>query len=423
MGRRFRPEFWYCLNNCLWELEAALDLDGFGTGNAKNSTNTATGPLLQRGALWVHLENLNPWLPTLHFGMDTQNAAGGSLARQGSGATGAQAEYDLHTRNNGFNTGRAAQGITLNWDDRSLSSIGIPGRIGRFQISMASIAEGDDGLSSFTDRKDFNIYLSVQPFSQVKSKWISGLTFEFGSWFCNNDGRSPLNAAGTTIGTTDNGCSRYRVQDHGDNGRQTLFDTGAGSIGDGLHTAMGPGIVWNVGPYTLRTMGHFQRSEDRGGTVGKKRGSSFLIGHDLFLWSPKGLLTGSATTPGSILVGTHFERVDMSCGDRLRGCSASVTGGSQTRGATGALATAINSGDFRRNRILLREWDMWYFLAPRMSTGISVLWYDAANLRNAANQPAHNLGICSRNKITAGGCRNGIDGDWVDVQLNWRYQF
>src|SRR4029453_13570184 len=29
MGRRFRPEFWYCLNNCLWEIEAALDLDGF----------------------------------------------------------------------------------------------------------------------------------------------------------------------------------------------------------------------------------------------------------------------------------------------------------------------------------------------------------------------------------------------------------
>ena len=39
-----------------------------------------------------------------------------------------------YTRNNGFNTGRAGQGIVLNWDDRSLSAIGIPGRIGKFQI-------------------------------------------------------------------------------------------------------------------------------------------------------------------------------------------------------------------------------------------------------------------------------------------------
>ena len=36
MGRRFRPGFFFCINNCLWELEATLDLDGFGTGNAKN---------------------------------------------------------------------------------------------------------------------------------------------------------------------------------------------------------------------------------------------------------------------------------------------------------------------------------------------------------------------------------------------------
>jgi len=228
MGRRFRPEFWYCLNNCLWEIEAALDLDGFGTGNAKNSTATAVGPIMQRGALWFHAEQLNPWLPTVHFGMDSQNAAGGSLARQGSGAVGAQAEYDLHTRNNGFNTGRAGQGIALNWDDRSLSSIGIPGRIGRFQLSMASIAEGDDGLSSFTDRKDFNTYISIQPFSQVKNKWISGLTFEYGVWFCNIDNRS------------DNGCGRYTIQDHGDAARQRLYDTGDGETGDGLHTAWAP---------------------------------------------------------------------------------------------------------------------------------------------------------------------------------------
>ena len=54
MGRRFRPGVLYCSNNCLWEIEATLDLDGFGTGNGKNSTNTATSSILQRGAVNFH---------------------------------------------------------------------------------------------------------------------------------------------------------------------------------------------------------------------------------------------------------------------------------------------------------------------------------------------------------------------------------
>jgi len=406
MGRRFRPGVFYCINNCLWEIEGTLDLDGFGTGNAKNATATTVGGILQRAAVNFHAENLHPWLPTVQFGMEVQNAQGGSLARQGSGSVGAQAEYDLHTRNNGFNTGRAGQGIVLNWDDRSLDSIGIPGRIGKFQLGMSAVAEGDDGIASFTDRKDFNTYLSIQPFSQVKNKWISGLTFEYGAWFCNADNRA-----------LSNGCDQYRVQDHGDGGRQTLFGTGGGSIGDGLHVAHGPGIVYNVGPYTARVMGHFQTSEDRGGTVGKKRAHSFLIGHDLYLWSPKGFLTGSSTTTNSILVGTHFERVDMSCGDHISGAP------------TGKNCTGGHMAQFHRNRILLREWDLWYFIAPRMSVGTSVLWYDASNLRTGTNsspgnQAAQNLGVCDGSKKSpATGCRFGIGGDWVDVHLNWRYTF
>jgi hypothetical protein len=357
---------------------------------------------LQRGALNIHLENLNPFLPTVQLGMEVSGSM--SSARQGSGAVGSQAEYDLHTRNNGFNTGRAGQGILLNWDDRALSGIGIPGRIGRFQVGMASFGESDDGLSSFTDKKDFNTYLSVQPFSQLKSFWIQGLTFEMGAWFCNSDDRA-LN----------NGCDRYRIQDHGDGGRQTLFDSGAGSIGDGLHIALTPGIVWNLGPYTLRAMAHRQRSEDKGGTPGQKKGDSWLIGHDLFLWSPKGFLTGSANTAGSILLGTHFERVDMEVG-----CNGNT-------GITCASVVAAGGNahltQFHRNRILLREADIWYFVAPRMSIGVNWLWYDASNLRNGNNQAAHNLGVCDTPATPANGCRVGKGGDWHTLFLNWRYTF
>jgi hypothetical protein len=403
MGRRFRPGFFFCINNCLWELEATVDLDGFGTGTGKNATATDFGSILQRGALNIHLENLNPFLPTMQLGMEVQNSM--STARQGSGAVGSQAEYDLHSRNNGFNTGRTGNGISLFWDDRSLSGIGIPGRISRFNIGMGNIAEGDDGLSSFTDRKDFNTYINFQPFSQTKNMWIRGLAFEFGAWFCNHDNRA-----------AENGCSRYRIQDHGDGGRQALFDTGAESIGDGLHIALTPGFIWNIGPYTLRAMAHRQRSEDRGGTPGRKKGDSWLIGHDLFLWSPKGFLTGSANTAGSILVGTHFERVDMEVG-----CNGNT-------GITCASVVAAGGNamlnQFHRNRILLREVDVWYFLAPRMSIGASWLWYDASNLRTGANQAAHNLGVCDTPNVTpATGCRNGKGGDWQTLFLNWRYTF
>jgi len=398
MGRRFRTEWYYCINDCFYEWIVRLDLDGFGTGNAWNSNKTAATSILQRGVFHFHAENLNPYMPTVSVGMDISTAAAATVSRQGSSATGAQREYDILSRQVGPNTGRAGNGITLTWDDRSLSGIGIPGRIGRFQVGMASIGEGDDGLSSFTDRKDFNIYGNIQPFSQVKNKWISGLLFEVGTWFCNVDKRD------RTTSSVENACERIRLRDHGDAAAQTIFDTGGGSIGGGLAFWIQPGLTWEVGPYKLRAVTGYFGAEDEGTTTGKKRAYNWMISHDLWLWSPKGFLTGSPSTPGSVLVGTHFERNNASC-------------------SNSALCSGINSGDFHRERLLLREWDIYYFIAPRTSVGFTVLWYDASNLRNGRNQEAHNLGVCSSNKIAAGGCRNGIGGDWVDMSLDWRMSF
>ena len=393
-GRRFRWQNFFCIMNCLWEADVSLDLDGFG-GNS----------LFQRAAVYFHAENLHPWLPTVHFGMDTGNASPNGLSRQGSGTTGAQAEYDLLSRNNAFNTGSAGQGIKINWDDRSLESIGIPGRIGRFEVGMAGFGEGADGNQTNTDRKDFNVYLSLYPMSQVKNKWLSGLVFEYGHWFCNVDKRASANA-----------CARYRLRDHSAAGQQTLFDSGNNTIGKGTHHGSGPGMVYSVGPYTLRAMMHFERSDDgkAGGTNqlltnlrGKKLGQNFLIGHDLYLWSPSGFLTGSAATPGSVLVGTHFERNDMSVGCGF---------------GSGFVCPAGQLSQFHRTTVMLREWDLWYVIASRMNIGVNILWYDASNLTNGVNGVAHNLGVC-KTPVNSSNCRSGIGGDWVDVFLNWRYTF
>ncbi len=82
-----------------------------------------------------------------------------------------------------------------------LAGIGIPGRIGRYQFAVASINEGDDNLSSNTDRKDFGTYINIFPFSGLKNKWIQGFMFEFGAWFCNVDQRA--SAPAVTLLTTD----------------------------------------------------------------------------------------------------------------------------------------------------------------------------------------------------------------------------
>jgi hypothetical protein len=401
MLRRFRPYFFYCIDNCLYELEVGLDLDGFGTGNAKNSTNTGGGSILHRGALHVHLEHLNPWLPTFTVGGDVSTAF--NQSRQGSSAVGSQAEYDLLTRTVP-DDGSAGWGYVFDWDDRSLNSIGVPGKIGRFELAMAAIKAGDDNLSVFTDRKSFSTYLSVNPFSDLKNKWLQGMLFEMGAWFCNIDDR-----AGTPGSFTQNACDRIQIQDLGNAARQTLFDTGANSIGKGLLTMLAPGFSWEIGPYRLRTMGAFTQAADGDRTGcntgpacspnqrGKKRAHDFLIGHDLFLWSPKGFLTGSANTAGSVLVGTHFERTDASC-DPPR-CNPN-----------------INGGQFHRGHYVLREWDLYYFLAPRMSIGGSVLWYNASNLTTTVQQ---NLGCSARGSpgVRGAGCQ------WTDANLNFRYQF
>src|SRR5919109_3330042 len=267
MGRRFRPFFYYCVNDCLYEVEAGLDLDGFGTGTGKNSTNTATSSMLQRGILWVHLEKLNPFLPTLYLGMEGPSSI--SAYRQGSSSTGAQLEYDLLSRNNGFNTGRFGNGVGLNWDDKSF---GI-GRLTRLNVVYATIGEGDDGLQSFREQRSVSAYINIEPFAGIKNKWISGLGLEFGAWFCpNKPGLNPKVPAGEDIA-----CSEMRIRDNGDGGRQDLYRVQG--IGAGLARFMMPGIQWTIGPYRLRAVGGFQRYDtDEDGVDGPRpKANMFLI--------------------------------------------------------------------------------------------------------------------------------------------------
>ncbi len=418
-GRRFRPYIFFCTVNCFYDLEWGLKNDGFGTGNGKNATNTAIGSILHIAVAHIHFEQVNSWLPTLNAGVNV----GGTISsyRQGGSSTGAQLEYDLLSRNNGWNTGVAGQGINLNWNNLSLNAIGIPGAM-RAQVARAAFGEGDGGLSSFTDKADWSVYARIEPFTQVKNKWLSGLGFEMGGWFCNPDRSFGTSGVTDFDQTGVNGCIRNRAQDHGPGGRQTLFEfrpSGFSTAGTGLSSPKGqsqyliPGIGWNVGPYTLRAIMGFQNYNFRAAKngAGNQQGidtkaRNFLIGHDLFIWSPKGFLTGSSSEPGSVLVGYHFERSDYSCGH------------------TRPLAMCAEGAQYSRNRILLREWDAWYFLTNRMSLGVGWLWYDASNLRanatSGTSQVGENLGVF---RVRCGTACAGKGGDWLGVTVRARFNF
>ena len=242
MGRRFRPYINYCLQDCLYEMEMGLDMDGWGTGNAKNATNTGGNSIMQRGVVFVHFERLNPWMPRLEFGMDLTGIGMLPYRQGGSSLVTAQGEYDLLSRNQGLNTGRAGNGFLLSWTNLPLNGIGIPGRA-RFQFARATIGEGDDGRSSFKDTSNYNTGIQIEPFTDVKNKWISGLGFSFNAFFCNNVTTNTR----VTSATPDYGCSRNRIEDHGDGGRQSLFDSGTIS-GRGMNVFLAPGLNWRVGP-------------------------------------------------------------------------------------------------------------------------------------------------------------------------------
>jgi hypothetical protein len=484
MTRRFRQEWTLCVDNCFYEVQSRLDLDGWGTNSA-----------LQRAQGLIHFENLNPWLPTLYFGGDMESFGG--VARQGSSATGSQGEYDMLSRNNGFNTGRTGSGVGFYYQNIPLTNIGIPGQLPRLSFTAGTIGGQDDANLKNSNHLDYSIYGSIQPFSQIKNKWLQGFTFEMLAWFCNNDKHLEETAASSTtlgINSTSNGfvtvsridintteaqdansrsaCSSLNIRDHGPGGRQSLFNSGP--ITGGAAHYLQPGISWEVGPYRLRAQMGFQHYQDVNsldsvrvrqrvqesvaatggntavvattsttnlGSVGSKGARNFMIGHDLFLWSPKGFLTGDSNTKGSVLFGTHFERTDVHCnvGGQIRDISTSNDIGASATCNRITITAATSRPEFTRNRILVREWDLWYFIAPRASVGVNVLWYDASNLpgghtfggglTNDVQKALGASGSCRNSSVDTTGFGNwavvksGCGGNWLDAWLRLRWSF
>jgi hypothetical protein len=381
-ARRVRPTWYFCLNDCFYEGEIALDIDGMGGGSGhanrfhgltiveegEDSADGVNGDLMQRAVAYVHFENVHPWLPTFYFGADAPSAI--STYRQASSNVSFQLEYDMLSRNNGYNTGSMGTGYGLEWSNLPVG----PGAL-NVVYALGKVGAGGDGGAIASDQKDHVLYVQYLPFNKTKNKWISGLGLEWGGWWCNFD-----------VNAFENGCASTRARETEGSQRDQMWRGNNEDGGDGFFWNLGLG--WRVGPYFLRGI-YARQTYDHSST----KSYLWMLANELMLWSPKGFLTGSYSTPGTLYGGWSFERFDGKC----EGSDAGACG---------------NSGEFESNHVLLRQLGLFYVLQPGLNVGLSWLWYDAKKLRQVEQR-----------KLECGTAAIGKGCDWHNITLAFRWQF
>ncbi len=357
-GRRITFMTSYCWSNCFYNFDLQFDMD-------QNNI-----PLeLQRAQLEFDFSQWNPYLPALRVGLDAAAKKGHAVSSSSS------ARWERNSINDGdASTATGShQGIGLVWD-------GVPVGVSTLDLETHLVTgrlnAGDSGTTN-SDMMSFIGYIGGKPFAKVKNKWLSGLELRFEAELEPVDDRAGVAALTGGAGSTT--YRRLRLQTDERLGRFTLIDTGNNAIGGGLHSFLQPAILYKVGPYALNVvlpMSHWEGKNDRFRGV---HANGFVLANELYLWSPKGPLTGSATTRGSVLFGWAFSRYNMDCG-------------------TG-VDCAPGSGSFSRMRLLQREMDLWYTVRAGLRVGMQWNWWDSSNtplsVQNAvgcSNNNASNVG-------------------------------
>jgi hypothetical protein len=298
-------------------------------------------------------------------------------------------------------------GAGFAWEDLDIGS----GEYSLF-LNWAAARQGDHQNFTNDDRKGFMGYIGGKPFSKTKSKWIEGLEIGVGTQFHSQD--RPENTFDADA------AQEIRVRGAERRGRQVLFQPTASNIdaceaiddnsdgsdsctqnfGHGFSWVVIPGVRWRVGPYMFRAVWLKTQFEGKQDGFRGVQGTGWTIDHQLFLWSPKGFLTGSQTTPHSVMASFGFERGDMECG---LGCDASPSAGS-----------------FHRNKFLNREVALWYWVRPSFGLG---MW---AHFWKADNTPVRSqVALGCKKNFTAATAGKGASRscDWQTVNLGLRFRW
>lgn len=338
--RRLRPRFNYYWDNGFHEFDYWVDIN--------NAGSTRGGPWNAFKANYAaHFEQISPFLPTLWVGANPSFWMNASDINRSS-LTGGRSEFSLLSQGNGIVLGTQTRGAVLDWN-----AVPLGPAVGQLHLgysifgtdAFANLA--NSGNSSGTlknDKKAFSWGIGIKPFARIKNPWIQELELSFG---------------GKVQGIPNDRFSGYSIAAQQLRAQRIVLITT--STRDDFWEYYTPGLNWTFGPYTLRASGQFDNSHrdkdpsatvkvrgDEGSTI---RGRGWRIEHELWLWSPKGLLTGSPTQPGSIMISPLFDRVDVRAPNGMTGC---------TRAGHGCQgAYAINSGVA-----------LWYFTGKPLNVGL-----------------------------------------------------
>jgi hypothetical protein len=326
-----------------------------------------------------HFEQWNPYLPMFSIGL--RRGVGAAHLGRSSSSDADMEHHFIFGIGNFSGTGSHA-GMGLHWDR-------VPVGTGDASLFLNYMTSSGGTHMEFvdTDRKGFRGFVGTRPFSKIKNKWIQGLEFGAGLQY------QPVDRFA--------GLGDGELATHEERTSQVLF--AFSDVGNGSSYMFVPGMKWRIGPYQLRANYFTSRTEGRDDDFRGIWGRGWEVSQQIFLWSPKGFLTGSPSTPGSLLLGFAFERGDAQCG--LPGCSE-------------AHDTVTAGNSVSRITILNREIGLWYWVRRGLSIGT---W---AHLWHASNTPV--------NTQVAVGCKGDIDGaesgkgsgrgcDWWSWNLGMRY--
>jgi hypothetical protein len=333
--RRLRLYFTYCWADCFITIETAIDGEE-APRNANFRDNEVT---------W-HFEQWNEFLP--YFSVGLRRGAGRTHIGRSSDNDG-KVEHSIIVDGFAWGGDGSHAGLGLGWDEVDIG----PSKYQLF-VNLATSRQGTYQEFVNDDRKGLMTFFGVQPFANIKNKWIQGLDVGVGYQSMSQNRMENMDGAG--------GVSEIRVRNVERRGRFDFFrpDTGFDqNFGAGYSWVFIPGLQWKVGPYMFRAVWVKTRYEGRDDGFHGIQGKGWTIDHQVFLWSPKGFFTGSQTTPNSIMLSWGFERGDMSCG---QGCDASP-----------------GAGAFHSNTLINRETALWWWMRPSFGLGVWHHWWTSAN--------------------------------------------
>jgi hypothetical protein len=343
--RRNRFTFVFCWDDCFYEMTHTMDYERAGRIAQARDNELA-----------FHFEQWNPYLPMFSIGL-RRGAGATHLGR--SSSSDAKMEHDMIFGLGNFSGAGSHAGMGLHWDRVPVGT----GDATLF-VNYGSSSNGTHMEFVDSDRKTIKAFAGTRPFSKIKNKWIQGLEFGVG-------------LQGGAVDRFD-GTGDGAIETHEERSSQTLFEFE--DVGNGWSSIIVPGMKWRIGPYQLRGNWHRVRTEGRDDDLRGIKGTGWDVSQQIFVWSPKGFLTGSPSTPGSLLVGFAFERADAECG--VPGCSI-------------AHDTVTAGNSVSRITVLNREIGLWYWIRPGLRVGT---WY---NIWHASNTPV--------NTQVAVGCKSNID--------------